>query len=177
MVNRYFITLFSGFFCTLLALLGYFLWQKPTVYIDNQALSTVYNVKVVDGAIQPIPTLQSIDQDWVKLGKALFHSPLLSKDNTISCASCHNINQGGDDGFPVSTGINGQLGGRNSPTVLNSVFNFRQFWDGRSPDLADQAQGPIHNPVEMGSDFKEVVQKLKRVPEFVSIFQRLNLRV
>lgn len=174
MANRYFITLLSGLLCTCVALWLYFVWQKPHMAESTQILTTTYDVKVVPGAIQPIPTLKAIDEQWVKLGRALFHSPLLSKDNTISCASCHNINQGGDDGFPVSTGIDGQLGSRNSPTVLNAVFSFRQFWDGRSPDLADQAQGPIHNPIEMGSTFNEVINKLSKAPEFVATFERLN---
>ncbi|GAA3915136.1 hypothetical protein GCM10022277_07140 [Litoribacillus peritrichatus] len=104
----------------------------------------------------------------------MFNSPLLSADNSVSCASCHDVFHGGDDGLPVSTGINQQVGTRNSPSVLNAVFNFRQFWDGRSLNLKDQAEGPIHNPVEMGSDWDEVLEKLRSEPNFVQSFQDLS---
>jgi cytochrome c peroxidase len=108
------------------------------------------------------------------LGKALFNSPLLSKDNTISCASCHMIDFGGDDGFPVSTGINNSQGNRNSPTVLNTTFNFRQFWDGRARTLAEQTVGPIHNPVEMGSSWDEIIPKVSQDSYFNKAFKTLS---
>ena len=78
----------------------------------------------------------------VQLGKALFFDPILSADGTVSCASCHDLYDGGDDGRRVSVGIRGQKGSINAPTVLNAVFNFRQFWDGRAKDLQEQATGP-----------------------------------
>ncbi|NVJ52340.1 MAG: cytochrome-c peroxidase [Campylobacteraceae bacterium] len=106
----------------------------------------------------------NIEYDYKKalLGKKLFFDKKLSKDNTISCASCHDLNNGGDDGLIFSVGINGKLGNINAPTVLNSIFNFRQFWDGRAKDLAEQAKGPIENPIEMGHDFASLVKVLKR---------------
>ena len=112
--------------------------------------------------ITPIP--QGIDYDMKKalLGKKLFFETKLSADNTLSCASCHIIKNGGDDDIKFSIGINGQRGNINSPTVLNTRYNFRQFWNGRASSLKIQAVGPIHNPKEMGSNFNQVILKLKK---------------
>jgi len=115
-----------------------------------------------DGLISPIPLKIDVDEKKVALGKALFFETRLSKDNTISCASCHNLKEGGDDNLRVSFGVGGKQGTRNAPTVYNAVFNFRQFWDGRAKDLADQAMGPIENPVEMAHSFQEIVPLLKK---------------
>jgi len=112
--------------------------------------------------ITPLPETIKVNQAKAKLGQALFFDPILSHDDTISCASCHDLQNGGDDGLKVSFGIHGQEGKVNAPTVYNAVFNFRQFWDGRAKNLKEQAAGPIQNPVEMGSSFKEVIQKLKK---------------
>jgi cytochrome c peroxidase len=84
------------------------------------------------------------------------------------------IDFGGDDGFPISTGINNAQGVRNSPTVLNATFNFRQFWDGRASSLAEQAVGPIHNPVEMGSSWDEITAKLSDDIYFSETFIKLS---
>lgn len=86
----------------------------------------------------------------VELGKALFFEPRLSEGHNISCTTCHNLDTGGVDLAPFSTGHRWQQGGRNSPTVLNAVYNIAQFWDGRGADLVEQAGGPMQNPVEMG---------------------------
>jgi cytochrome c peroxidase len=112
--------------------------------------------------ISPIPQSLETNKGKVTLGKLLFNDTRLSRDNTISCASCHLLNQGGDDNKSVSTGINGLKGDINSPTIYNSVFNFRQFWDGRANSLKEQALGPIENPVEMGNDFNILIPKLEK---------------
>lgn len=141
---------------------------------DNAFIQTKYNFERVEGAIQPIPKSMEIDTNWLVLGKALFHTPLLSKDNTVSCASCHMVDFGGDDSFPLSTGVNNEKGTRNSPTVLNATFNFRQFWDGRAISLAEQIAGPIHNPVEMGTSWHEIIPKLENDPYFSKTFESLS---
>jgi cytochrome c peroxidase len=102
----------------------------------------------------------------VVLGREIFNDRRLSGTNSVACASCHDLKRGGDDGLQFSKGINGQLGLTNSPTVFNSSLNFRQFWDGRAEDLAEQVQGPIHNPVEMGTDWPEIVAKLGKDESF-----------
>lgn len=153
---------------------GYFKSTEPEALRDNIIHETTYQERPVLGALQPLPVITAINKDWVMLGEALFNSTLLSADNTISCASCHAVNSGGDDGFPVSIGVGSKTGTRNSPTVLNSSLNFRQFWDGRSLTLNDQAIGPIHNPVEMGSNFQQIIPKLKATPTFAKAFKDLD---
>ena len=118
-------------------------------------------VTLFASSIEPIPVNLEYNYDKAILGKKLFFDKRLSKDNSISCASCHDLTKGGDDGLKFSVGIDGKLGDINAPTVLNSVFNFRQFWDGRAKDLAEQAKGPIENPIEMGHDFSKLLKVLK----------------
>ena len=85
------------------------------------------------------------------LGETLFFESRLSKDGTVSCASCHNPARAFTDGRPTSIGIKGCVGERNAPTVLNALYNKSQFWDGRATTLEAQAAFPITNPCEMGS--------------------------
>lgn len=115
-----------------------------------------------DEPIRPIPLSVQLDAKKVALGERLFHDKRLSKDNTVACASCHPLDHGGADGATGSTGINGAKGSINAPTVFNSGFNFRQFWDGRANSLEEQAAGPVHNPKEMGSNWTEVLGKLSQ---------------
>jgi len=120
--------------------------------------------------IRPLLAPSQLNADKVQLGKSLFHDVSLSADNSLSCASCHDLLKGGDDGRVSSFGIKNQVGTINSPTVINSVFNSNYFWDGRSNSLADQVAGPVHNPLEMGSNWNEVIAKLTRNPERVKRF-------
>ena len=99
--------------------------------------------------VQVIPDSIPVDPAKVELGRMLYNDVRLSVDNTISCASCHDLSKGGTDNKPFSEGVGGQFGGINAPTVFNATFNFVQFWDGRAADLAAQAAGPPTNPVEM----------------------------
>jgi cytochrome c peroxidase len=173
MDKKYYFSLVCAFLlCALFPGALYYSTFKKTE--DKQYTKTVYAFENVRGPIQPIPRKLTIDKDWLILGKALFHSPLLSKDNSISCGSCHMVDFGGDDGVPVSTGINNSQGERNSPTILNATFNFRQFWDGRASSLAEQAIGPIHNPVEMGSSWDEIIPKLSQDSYFNKTFKALS---
>ncbi|WP_419770921.1 MAG: cytochrome-c peroxidase [Candidatus Marinarcus sp.] len=121
--------------------------------------------------ISPIEDKLDINLSKALLGKRLFFEKRLSSDNTISCANCHIISEGGDDNKRFSIGVNNKKGSVNSPTVLNSRYNFVQFWDGRAKDLKEQAMGPIHNPVEMNSHSNEVVQKLKKDASYVKSFK------
>ena len=112
--------------------------------------------------ITPIPHTVETDKQRVALGKKLFFDTILSSDNTISCASCHDLQNGGDDGLKFSFGIRGQEGDINSPTVFNAVYNFRQFWNGRAKNLAHQVFGPVENPVEMGNSFENLIETLSK---------------
>lgn len=174
MTKQYYFGLGIGLILSLFIVAGYFYISKPVSSLSEVTTETQYSYSQVEGALQPLPEITYINERWRDLGKALFNSTLLSADNSISCASCHLVDYGGDDGFPVSTGINSATGARNSPTVLNATFNFVQFWDGRSTTLAQQVAGPIHNPIEMGSNWEEVIAKLKRDKLFKDMFNTIN---
>lgn len=123
--------------------------------------------------ITPIPLTSDINIKKANLGKELFFEKRLSQTNTISCSSCHDIPNGGDDGRKFSLGVNNKIGNINSPTVLNTRYNFVQFWDGRSSDLKDQISGPIHNPIEMNSNFPEIIKKLESQPFYINQFAKV----
>ncbi|MEJ2696100.1 MAG: cytochrome-c peroxidase [Candidatus Sulfobium sp.] len=111
-----------------------------------------------------------ITPQLVDLGKALYFDPRLSKSGLISCNTCHNIGMGGADFQQTAVGHGWHKGPRNSPTVFNSVFNIAQFWDGRAPDLKEQAKGPIQAAVEMNNTPGNVVATLKSMPQYVEMF-------
>lgn len=112
-----------------------------------------------------------ITAEKIDLGKSLFFDPRLSASGILSCYTCHNLTTGGDDNQETSTGHGWQKGPRNAPTVLNAVFNDAQFWDGRAPDLAAQAKGPVQAGVEMANTPDQVVSTLNSMPEYVSMFE------
>jgi len=123
-------------------------------------------------AYRPVPAFSQsdIDADKLRLGFDLFHERRLSIDNSTGCNSCHSGMFGGTDGLKVSTGANGATGNLNSPTTFNAAFNFRQFWDGRSVTLADQALGPITNKLEMAHDLSAVVAMLQADADYSAAF-------
>jgi cytochrome c peroxidase len=121
----------------------------------------------------PAPANNPTTPAKVELGKMLYFDPRLSSTGTVSCFSCHNVMEGGDDHRSTSVGVHGQLGGRNAPTVWNAAFLSVQFWDGRAPSLEAQAKGPIVNPVEMGmSKLDLAVERMKRITGYLPAFQR-----
>ena len=107
----------------------------------------------------------------VALGRRLFHDPAISRDRTVSCASCHQIDQGGDDGRRVSVGVAGRSGEINAPTVVNAGLLFKQFWDGRAETLEDQIDGPIQNVIEMDMLWPEVIARLYEKQGYVGAFE------
>lgn len=108
----------------------------------------------------------------IELGKKLYFEKKLSINNTISCNSCHKLDQYGVDNEATSPGHDGTRGARNSPTVYNAALNFKQFWDGRAGDLAEQAIGPILNPIEHGlSSEVEALEKINS-KEYISLFKK-----
>ncbi|MRR52260.1 MAG: cytochrome-c peroxidase [Rhodocyclaceae bacterium] len=122
-------------------------------------------------AINPLPQTLSLDAKKVALGRLLFEDKRLSHDNSIACAGCHDLARAGVDHRPTAIGIGGQRGDVNAPTVYNSAFNFRQFWDGRAADLEEQAGGPVHNPIEMASNWQEVIGKLNADSTYPRLFK------
>jgi cytochrome c peroxidase len=120
-----------------------------------------------------IPALADnpVTPEKIDLGKALFFDPRMSASGVFSCNSCHNLATGGDDNMPTSIGHGWQKGPRNSPTVLNAVFNEAQFWDGRAVDLAAQAKGPVQAGVEMANTPDNVIATLNSMSQYRDWFQ------
>jgi len=139
-----------------------------------------------NAALKPIPQSQTallklidnpknpITKEKVELGKKLYFDPRLSKSGLISCNTCHNLSEGGDDGVEAAIGHKWTMNPHhlNSPTVYNAVFNAKQFWDGRSPDLEDQAQGPIQASPEMAATKGHVSKTVNSMPEYVAEFKK-----
>jgi cytochrome c peroxidase len=127
---------------------------------------------------QPLPQVMPsnsnrITEEKVALGRMLYYEPRLSKDQKISCNSCHMLDKFGVDGQATSDGYKGQKGNRNAPTVYNAAGHFVQFWDGRAADVEEQAKGPVMNPVEMAMPSeKQVNAVLKSMPEYVQAFEK-----
>jgi Cytochrome c peroxidase len=122
--------------------------------------------------VAPIEVPNDVNPALVELGKKLFFDPRLSKSGFISCNSCHNLSMGGSDNLPTSIGHNWQQGPINSPTVLNSRFNIKQFWDGRAEDLKEQAGGPIANPGEMASSHPAAIEVISTIPGYIAEFEK-----
>ncbi|MGG5811968.1 cytochrome-c peroxidase [Falsiroseomonas sp. CW058] len=127
---------------------------------------------------EPIPSMvpsvqgNPVTREKVELGRMLFFDPRLSASGVLSCNSCHNLAMGGADNVETSIGHGWQRGSRNSPTVLNAVFNVAQFWDGRAADLRSQATGPIQASVEMAATPQFVMAVLTSIPEYRDRFTR-----
>jgi cytochrome c peroxidase len=134
-------------------------------------------MKQAQATFEPIPLTPPPLKDaastpaMVDLGKALYFDPRLSQSHNISCNTCHQIGLAGVDVLPTSIGHKWQRGSRNAPTVLNSVFNGAQFWDGRAADLREQAGGPIQNPIEMGITAEHAIEMLKGIPGYAKPFK------
>lgn len=122
--------------------------------------------------LQPLPDSIPVDAKKIALGEKLFNDKRISGDNTVSCASCHDLQKGGTDNDRFATGVRQQKGDINAPTVFNAVFNVKQFWNGRAADLQEQAGGPPLNPIEMASkDWDEVCAKLVKDEAFTAEFK------
>ncbi len=126
--------------------------------------------------VWPLPSSVDYDADKAAMGERLFNDGALSLDGSISCATCHVLENGGADHADerVSEGIYGLKGGVNAPTVYNAEYNVLQFWNGRAADLVEQAAGPITNPVEMGEQtVEQVVERLYADKALVKEFEAL----
>jgi cytochrome c peroxidase len=163
--------------------------KKPS--FKTRSLEDIANALVMDGAhdefipsppvgftieqvLEGIPKDNPMTRAKVELGRQLYFDPRLSKDGTISCASCHHPAAGYGDGDATSLGIRGQRGGRNAPTVINRLFSHIQFWDGRAPSLEAQSLGPIENPIEMGNTLQRACATVESIPgyrlQFLAVF-------
>ncbi|WP_172148851.1 cytochrome-c peroxidase [Pseudomonas tumuqii] len=124
----------------------------------------------LDEPIKPIPMVQELDPARTELGRRLFQDVRLSANDSVSCASCHQLASGGADQRAFSRGFSGRQALVNTPTVLNAGFNFRQFWDGRAGSLEAQIDAVIENPVEMGSTWQDVIDKVTAAPHYRTAF-------
>jgi cytochrome c peroxidase len=121
----------------------------------------------------PAPADNPTTAAKVELGKMLYFDPRLSSTGTVSCFSCHNVMEGGDDHMTTSAGVHGLKGGRNAPTVWNAAFHSVQFWDGRAPSLEEQAKGPPVNPIEMGMpNLDAVIGRIRHIPGYQPHFEK-----
>ncbi len=121
----------------------------------------------------PVPPGKALTPAKVSLGKQLFFDPRISRSGTVSCNSCHNVMEAGEDDRPTAIGVDGKKGGRSAPTVWNAAYLSVQFWDGRAASLEEQAKGPMVNPLEMGmADHTAVVDRIAAIPGYQKAFRR-----
>jgi cytochrome c peroxidase len=159
-----------GFITVAMALL---MFAASAVLAEDEVM------KRAQGMFKPVPATvpemkgKSFTPAKVELGKMLYFEPRLSSSALISCNTCHNVGMGGADFQETSIGHRWQKGPRNAPTVLNSVFNMAQFWDGRAEDLKQQAKGPVQASVEMNNTPEMAMKALKSMPEYIALFKKV----
>jgi cytochrome c peroxidase len=130
--------------------------------VDPVAWANIY----IPGDNQPTP-------DRIALGRKLYFDTRLSRDGTVSCATCHDVSRGFTDRRNVSEGVGDHLGRRSAPTTMNAALFQSMFWDGRAPTLEEQAKLPILNPIEMGHpDGASAVKALEADPTYTELFQK-----
>jgi len=148
--------------------------EKEDAIDSNQVLTKAKNIFAV--LPDKMPGSENDTPELISLGKKLYFDERLSVNDQQSCNTCHELEDGmaGVDNLTTSPGtLDGELGTRNSPTVLNAGFQFVQFWDGDAVDLTEQAKGPILNPVEMGMpDSNAVVKKISAIDEYQDLFAK-----
>lgn len=160
---------------TLIFFLAGLLWQQshyayyPPELVDEETVPA----SLTGEPITPIALIAGLDEKKIALGEQLFKEVKLSRDNSISCASCHILEKGGTDQLTISAGIGGKPGEVNAPSVFNSAYNFKQFWDGHADSLEEQIEGPTHNPLEMDSNWTEITAKLEKEPDYVQAFRAI----
>ena len=167
----------------LAALTAVALWlpscSSPTSEVKKEApapakpIGAVIEIKAPLGLPPvPVPADNPPTAETIALGRRLYYDKQLSIDNTVACASCHDPGKGFSDGSQFSTGIKGQKGDRNAPTVWNSAYSTLQFWDGRAPSLEKQAEGPVANPIEMGHTLAGVEKLLSADAGYRAEFEK-----
>jgi len=134
------------------------------------ALSLSAGAAPLNEPLEPLPPVPQQDPLRVELGRQLFNEPRLSINNTLSCASCHQLQNGGADNRAFSIGFNGQPVPINTPSVFNASLNFRQFWNGRTDTLESQVHEVVKSPSEMGSNWAHVVEVLSADPKYRRAF-------
>ncbi|AKA84776.1 cytochrome B6 [Pseudomonas synxantha] len=142
------------------------------IWLLGSGLAVPLMAAPLDEALKPLPAIATLDPAKVELGHQLFNEPRLSVNNTLSCASCHHLQTNGADDKAFSLGFDGKPVPLNTPTVFNASLNFKQFWDGRVDTLQAQVEHVVISPLEMGSDWKTVVQNLSALPVYQNAFKQ-----
>jgi cytochrome c peroxidase len=141
--------------------------------ISEKPVGTVIEIRAPLGLPQiPVPAGNPETAEAVSLGRKLFYENKLSADLSLSCASCHNPLMGFTDGRRHSKGVDGKIGSRNAPTVINTAYSPVQFWDGRASSLEEQAGGPIANPIEMNQTHDVCVSRLAADASYKADFEK-----
>jgi cytochrome c peroxidase len=157
--------------CLALVVTGLLFWYAASNRPTAVPIGSVVEIKAPLGLPPvPIPAWNPPTRETIALGHRLYYDFSLSSDGTISCASCHMPGMAFADPKRVSTGVRGQQGTRNSPSVVDSAYWTLQFWDGRAGSLEKQSEGPVTNPVEMAHTLHGVVQHLSQDPAYVAQF-------
>ena len=154
--------------------LAWFAMMPVILFASHSSFSAEEQiVPAHDEPIQPIPIDTTLDPDKVELGAFLFNDPRLSKDNSLSCASCHILDAGGDDNLVTGIALGGNRHVVNTPTVFNARYNFRQQWDGAALTLEDQVDSVLHSHMEADSNWVELIDKLKADSGLVHQFEKI----
>lgn len=156
----------------LIAGLGMHLSKNDNSHVINKVSNPLSMTAISDKVVSPLPQTPALPAYRLALGEKLFMDTRLSADDTVACATCHDLSRGGIDGRKFSQGVAGALGDINAPTVFNSSLSFSQFWNGRAGTLEEQAAGPIHNPLEMAANWEIVLPKLRSDPDYREMFAR-----
>lgn len=119
-----------------------------------------------------VPKDNLLTEEKVALGRKLFFDPILSENETLSCATCHQPDHGFASPEPIAIGIHGREGTRNAPSLLNRAYAPVLFWDGRVDSLEAQAVSPLSNPKELAGDIQIILKKLRGHEEYVTLFER-----
>ena len=145
--------------------------RPPVQPIDFPSAPTPYRFTISKSFPLPdLPRDNPLIVERVELGKKLFHDPALSRDNSISCASCHHEDRAFTDGKNVSSGVDGRAGHRNAMPLTNLAWKKEFFWDGRAPSLRDQVLMPIADHLEMDADIDKVAARLEKAPDYQAMF-------
>jgi cytochrome c peroxidase len=127
-------------------------------------------------AYMPVPGTNPLTKEKIELGRKLFFDPVLSRDRTLSCATCHDPKLGFTDAKPAAVGVDGQKGTRRSPRLINRGYGKLFFWDGRAASLEEQVLQPIQNPIEMAMTLEQVEARLQADAGYVAAFQKAFAR-
>lgn len=128
--------------------------------------------EMLEEPIKPLPAVPPLNALQVELGRQLFNETRLSANNTLSCASCHQLNKGGADSVAFSIGVLGLPVSVNTPSIFNAALNFRHFWDGRSTTLPAQVHEAVQSPGEMSGNWRDVVRMLGADATYRASFEK-----